>query len=160
MNIPFHKPIFPNDINKILFESIDSGWVTTGPKVEEFEHKLSDYLYAKHVIAVNSGTSALHLALAAKGIKIGDKFIAPTYTFVATVEVGEYLNATPILVDSETDSFNMDLNHVEDILKKEKNITTVIPVHFGGEALDMDSLIGLAERLVLDNSSLAKVIFN
>jgi dTDP-4-amino-4,6-dideoxygalactose transaminase len=145
MNIPFHKPIFPNDINKILFESINSGWVTSGPKVKQFEQKLCNYLNAKHVIAVNSGTAALHLALAAKGIKQGDKFIAPTYTFVATVEVGEYLNATPILVDSESDSFNMDLNQVEDILKN-NNIKVIIPVHIGGEAIDMKSLVKLAEK--------------
>ena len=91
MNIPFHKPIFPSNLNTILKDTTDSGWVTTGPKVKEFEIQLSDYLHADHIIAVNSGTAALHLALAAQGIGLGDKFIVPTYTFVASVEVGEYL---------------------------------------------------------------------
>ena len=116
MKIPFYKPIFPKDLNLILKESTDSGWVTTGPKVKEFEEQLSNYLDAEHVIALNSGTAALHLALAAKGIGTGDKFIAPTYTFVASVEVGEYLGAEPILVDSELDTFNLDLGQVEEKL--------------------------------------------
>lgn len=148
MKIPFHKPIFPEDLNLIIKESIDSGWVTTGPKVEEFEKQLSEYLYAEHVIAVNSGTAALHLALAAKGIGIGDKFVVPTYTFVASVEVGEYLGAEPVLVDSDPDTFNLDLNQVEGILSEEKsrNIKAIIPVHFGGQAVNMKRVNELAEK--------------
>ena len=148
MKIPFHKPIFPEDLNPIIKESIDSGWVTTGPKVEEFEKQFSEYLYAEHVIAVNSGTAALHLALAAKGIGIGDKFVVPTYTFVASVEVGEYLGAEPVLVDSDPDTFNLDLNQVEGILSEEKsrNIKAIIPVHFGGQAVNMIRVNELAEK--------------
>ena len=137
MKIPFHKPIFPANINSILRNSVDSGWVTTGPKVKEFETKLCDYLQVDNVIAVNSGTAALHLALAARGVGQGDKFIAPTYTFVASVEVGEYLGAEPVLVDSDPRTFNIDLNQVEDVLNKDKNIKVIIPVHFGGQAVDM-----------------------
>ena len=119
MKIPFHKPIFPDDLNQLLKESTDSGWVTTGPKVKEFERKLSEYMQTEYVISVNSKTAALHLALAANGIGAGDKFIAPTYTFVASVEVGEYLGAEPIFVDSEPDTFNLDLDEVKERLKKE-----------------------------------------
>ena len=71
MNISFHKPIFPSDINSILKDSVEAGWVTTGPKVRLFEEKLGEYLQINQVVAVNSATAALHLALAAKGI-IGD----------------------------------------------------------------------------------------
>ena len=137
MKIPFHRPIFPSDLNSFLGESAELGWVTTGPKVKEFETKLCDYLQVNNVIAVNSGTAALHLALAAKGVGQGDKFIAPTYTFVASVEVGEYLGAEPILVDSDPNTFNLDLNQVEDVLTGGKNIKAIIPVHFGGQAVDM-----------------------
>lgn len=148
MKIPFHKPIFPADLNPVLKDSTDSGWVTTGPKVMQFETRLADYLQAKHVIAVNSGTAALHLALAAKGIGAGDKFIVPTYTFVASAEVGEYLGAEPILVDSEPNTFNLDLNQVEDILFQDKNheIKAIVPVHFGGQAVDMLRVNKLAEK--------------
>ena len=72
LRIPFHRPIFPEDINPLIKESTDSGWVTTGPKVKEFEKRLCKYLDARHVVAVNSGTAALHLALAANGIGKGD----------------------------------------------------------------------------------------
>jgi len=148
MNIPFHKPIFPSNLNTILKDTTDSGWVTTGPKVKEFEIQLSDYLHADHIIAVNSGTAALHLALAAKGIGLGDKFIVPTYTFVASVEVGEYLGAEPVLVDSGSDTFNIDLNQVEEILKKDatQEIKAIIPVHFGGQSVNMKRVNQLAEK--------------
>ena len=146
MKIPFHKPILPENLDDLFPDSIRSGWLTTGPMVKEFETQLSDYLQAEHVIAVNSGTAALHLALAAKVFQPGDKFIAPTYTFAATVEVGEYLGMEPILVDCVSDSFNMDLGQVETILRKEKNIAAVIPVHFSGQAVDMERLKLLAEK--------------
>ena len=73
--------------------------------------------------------------------KKGDKFIAPTYTFVATIEVGEYLEMEPLLVDCEKSGFNLDLNQVEDTLKKEKNIKAIIPVHFAGEAIEMNRML-------------------
>ena len=77
MKIPFHKPIFPEDLNQLLKKSTDSGWVTTGPKVKEFEIQLSELLCAEHIVAVSSGTAALHLALAVKGIGAGDKLPPP-----------------------------------------------------------------------------------
>jgi dTDP-4-amino-4,6-dideoxygalactose transaminase len=148
MKIPFHKPIFPENLNSILKESTDSGWVTTGPKVKEFENQLSEYLNADHVIAVNSGTAALHLALVAHGISAGDKFIVPTFTFVASVEVGEYLGAEPIFVDSELDTFNLDLIQVEEKLIQDTQgkIKAIIPVHFGGQSVNIERLLDLAEQ--------------
>jgi len=147
MQIPFHKPIISSDIYTRLSDSIDSGWLTTGPKVKEFEERLSQYLNAKHVIAVNSGTAALHLPLAAIGLKADDLFIAPTYTFVATVEVGEYFNARPILVDVDPVTLNLDLNQVEDELKKYGNkIRVILPVHLAGHPVDMKSLKQMADK--------------
>ena len=148
MNIPFHKPIFPTDLNIVLKESIDSGWVTTGPKVKEFEKQLSQYLNVSYVISVNSGTAALHLALAAHGISSGDKFIVPTYTFVASVEVGEYLGAEPVFVDSMPDTFNLDLKKVEEKLAQDIDgkIKAIIPVHFGGQAVNIERVNELAEQ--------------
>jgi len=158
MKIPFHKPIFPSDLNAILGESTESGWVTTGPKVKEFEKKLSLYFQANHIIALNSCTAALHLALAAKGIGKGDKFIAPTYTFVASVEVGEYLGAKPVLVDSDYETFNINLNQVKEILHqdKTKKIKAIIPVHYAGQAVDMKQVNKLADQydlFVLEDSA-------
>ena len=148
MKIPFHKPIFPTNLNTLLGKSTESGWVTTGPKVKELETQLGVYLNARYVVAVNSCTAALHLALASKGIRQGDQFIAPTYTFVASVEVGEYLGAEPILVDSDPNTFNLDLDKVENILSMDKGqkIKAIIPVHFAGQSVDKVRLNELAKK--------------
>ena len=116
MKIPFHRPNLPESLDNIYRDSIRSGWLTTGSQAQEFESKMAQYLDAEYVVAVNSCTAALHLALAAKGFSKGDKYIAPTYTFASTVECGEYLGMEPILVDCEKDGFLIDLNQVEDIL--------------------------------------------
>ena len=146
MRIPFHRPIVENSVENILYDSVSSGWLTTGPKAREFESALQQYFQADHVVVVNSGTAALHLALAARGIGKGDQFIAPTYTFVATVEAGEYLGAHPMLVDSESDTLNLDLNRVEDVLRVNDNVRAIIPVHFAGQAVDMKQVFNLSNQ--------------
>lgn len=146
MRVPFHRPIVNNSLENILYDSVNSGWLTTGPKAREFESSLQQYLQSDHVVAVNSCTAALHLALAAKCIGQGDQFITPTYTFVSTVEVGEYLGAKPVLVDSEPDTFNLDLNQVEDELRLNSDIKAIIPMHFGGQAVDMKQVYDLVEK--------------
>tara|TARA_Y100000768_G_C23977681_1_gene683953 strand:+ start:707 stop:1840 length:1134 start_codon:yes stop_codon:yes gene_type:complete len=135
----------PKSFNDVITESIDNGWLTTGPVVKEFESKLIDYLHSDNVIAVNSCTAALHLAIMAKEFEPNCKFIVPTYTFVATVEVGEYSNLHPILIDCD-DNYNIDLNQVEDHLKIDKKIKFIIPVHFAGRAVDMIELKKLCEK--------------
>ncbi len=156
--IPFHRPLLPKDVNNILSESISSGWVTTGPKVNSFEKKLSEYFEAKNVIVLNSCTAALHLGLAAIGIKKNDSFIVPTHTFVASVEVGEYLGATPILVDIDSETLNLNLDQVEAILESdiENKIKAIIPVHFAGQPVDMMRLNSLAKQynlFILDDAA-------
>ncbi len=140
MIIPYHKPIIPKNINSIFSESIRHGWLTTGPIVKQFEVQLAKYLNSNNVIAVNSCTAALHLALAACRFTKGSKFIAPTYTFASTVEVGEYLGLEPILVDCMKNSYNIDLNAVEALLKNDHKIVAVIPVHFAGNPLNIEEL--------------------
>ena len=146
MNIPFHKPDIPEDLNEIFSSSVNSGWLTTGSIVEKFENKLMKFLNADYVIGVNSCTAALHLALAAKGFKRGQKYITPTLTFASTVECGEYLGMEPILIDSEKDGFLIDLNQVEDVIKRDNSVKVVIPVHYGGEPVNLKNLWDLAEK--------------
>ena len=119
MIIPFHKPIIPEDLNSIFNKSIKNGWLTTGPVVKKFEDKLTKYLNTKNVIAVNSCTAALHLALAACKFRKGSKFIVPTYTFVSTVEVGEYVGLQPVLIDCKENSYQLDLNKLESLLEND-----------------------------------------
>ncbi|MFQ5452905.1 MAG: DegT/DnrJ/EryC1/StrS family aminotransferase [Candidatus Zixiibacteriota bacterium] len=145
--IPFHRPFFPADTIDQIKATLTSGWVTTGPRVKQFELELSGILNAEHVIALNSGTAALHLGLCGINLNRGDGFIAPTYTFVATVEVGEYFGAQPLLVDVDPDTYNIDLNQVEDLLKRGGHrIKVIMPVHFAGQAVAMQSLISMAKK--------------
>ncbi len=146
--IPFHKPIFPENIDSVFSESIKDGWFTTGPQVKQFENLLSKYTFSDNIIAVNSCTAALHLALAAKGFGPGDKFIAPTFTFVASVEIGEYLGMEPILVDCNKD-YNININTVYNLLKKDKSVKAIIPVHFAGKPVNMEEIFSIAEKFNL-----------
>jgi dTDP-4-amino-4,6-dideoxygalactose transaminase len=146
LNIPFHRPIIPASLDELYEDSIRDGWITTGPITKKFESKLQEIFESDNVIAVNSCTAALHIALASKNFKPNDKFIVPTYTFVASVEVGEYLGMHPILIDSQKDGYNIDLNQVEDVLKKDNKIKAIIPVHFGGETVQMDLIFDLANK--------------
>mgnify|MGYP001158586102 FL=1 len=146
MNIPFHKPNIPDNFDNIFSDSIKNGWITTGSQVVKFENQLIQYLDAEHVVVVNSCTAALHLALAAKEFKKGDKFIAPTLTFAATIECGEYLDMEPILLDSEEEGFLIDLNKIEDVVKKDDSIKAILPVHYAGEPVNVDYLMDLAEK--------------
>ena len=145
MKIPFHKPISPPSLDLLVNDSIKNGWLTTGPNVREFESILSEYTGAKNVVALNSCTAALHLALKVNDFSKSDKFIVPTYTFVATAEVGEYLDMHPIFVDCDND-FNLDLDQVQNILKTEKNVKAIMPVHFAGKPVDMERLKFIAEK--------------
>ena len=146
MNIPFHKPNIPENLEKINTDSIKSGWLTTGSQVLKFEKKLSNYLRYKHVVALNSCTAGLHLALAAKEFSKGDKFFAPVLTFVSTIECGEYLGMSPVLIDCKRDGFLMDLNFIEDQIKRDPKIKVIIPMHYGGELNDMGNIISIAEK--------------
>ncbi len=146
MRIPFHRPTLPRSLDEIFSDSIRSGWLTTGKQVQFFENELSKILNARYVVALNSCTAALHLTLAALGFKKGDKFIVPTMTFVSTIECGEYLDMHPLLVDNEPSSFLMDLNQVEHLLRTQNNIKAILPMHYGGEAVNMKHLFDLAEK--------------
>ena len=146
MHIPFHKPNIPNDLNKVFRNSVKSGWLTTGSVVEEFENRLMQFLDAEYVIGVNSCTAALHLALAARGFEKYQKFIAPTLTFVSTIECGEYLGMEPVLIDSEKDGYLIDLNQIEDIVKRDNSVKAIIPVHYAGEPVNIKFLWDLAEK--------------
>jgi len=140
--------MLPKDFNQIYSKSIKDGWLTTGPEVKKFEKLIADYTKANHVIAVNSCTAALHLALAAKGFGPGDKFIAPTYTFVASVEIGEYLGMEPILIDCDS-NYNIEFDEIEKILNQDNQIKAIIPVHFAGKPVDMKKTFSIADKFNL-----------
>lgn len=115
-----------------------------GPEVKAFEAEIASYLGVKHAIGLNSGTDALIIGLRALGIGAGDEVICPAFTFFATAEAVSAVGATPVFVDIEPLSFNLNVNLIESkITAKTK---AIIPVHLFGLAADMDPLLALAKR--------------
>ena len=130
MKIPFHKPhITQNEIDSVI-ETMQSGWLTMGPKTIEFEIAFKKYIGSQFSISVNSATAALHLALNAVGVKKNDEVILPTNTFIATAEAVVYIGAKPILCDIEANYHNIDINLIEPLITPKTR--AIIPVHLVG----------------------------
>jgi dTDP-4-amino-4,6-dideoxygalactose transaminase len=147
--LPFSRPdIKQAEIDEVV-DTLRSGWITTGPKTKEFEQRFAEYVGARHAIAVNSCTGGLQVALAAAGIGPGDEVIVPTMTFCATANVVAHLGATPIIVDVEPDTLNIDPHCLEAAITS--HTKAVIPVHLYGHPCDMDHIdeIAKAHRLLV-----------
>jgi dTDP-4-amino-4,6-dideoxygalactose transaminase len=149
--LPFHLPDISKEEIEEVVEVLKSGWITTGPKVQEFEKRFSDFVGTKHAVAVNSCTAALHLALEAIGIKDGDEVIMPSFTFGATAEVVRYFGAKPVFVDIDERTMNMDPVKLEEYLSSHGNlrVRAVIPVHYAGLHCEMDEIMRIAQKFKL-----------
>ena len=144
---PFHPwPVFDESEERNLLEVLHSGnWgVISGTKVNEFEQKFAAFQDAKFGICVPNGTLALELALRALGIGPGDEVITTPYTFIATASSILTVGATPIFVDIDPNSYNLDPAMVEAALSE--HTRAIIPVHLGGRPADMDALLALAQK--------------
>ena len=140
--LPFHVPAIGEEEIAAVVGVLKSGWLTTGSKVKEFEQQFCRFVGARHAVAVNSATAALHLGLAAVGIKEGDEVIVPTMTFAATAEVVLYLKAKPVLVDCTADTLNIDPVAIERAITPRTK--AIIPVHFAGQPCDSERISSLA----------------
>lgn len=142
--LPYHVPQITDDEINAVTDVLKSGWLTTGPKSEQFEEEFKKYIGVRHALAVNSCTSALHLALAVFDIKENDEVIVPTMTFTATAEAVEYLRAKPVLIDCEEGTLNLNPSLLESkITDKTK---AIIPVHYAGHPCDMDPILKIAKK--------------
>ncbi|MFO0767157.1 MAG: aminotransferase class I/II-fold pyridoxal phosphate-dependent enzyme [Nitrospiraceae bacterium] len=141
-SVPFHLPDIGAEEISAVTKVLESGWLTTGNKVKQFEERFAAQVGTEHAVATNSCTAALHVALDAVGVQEGDEVIVPTMTFAATAEVVVYFKAIPVLVDCDPTTLNLDPNRfAEKITSRTK---AVIPVHFAGHPCDMQSLSEVA----------------
>jgi len=140
MNIPFSPPFIDEDVKKEVLESLDSGWITTGPKVKALEKEVADLTGVKNVLCVNSATSAMMLVLHWYGIGKGDEVIIPAYTYCATALAVMHLGAKPVIVDVGKD-FNISTDEIK------KHITprtkAIVPVDIAGYPCDYDEIYNI-----------------
>jgi perosamine synthetase len=167
LQVPFFRPaLTESEINEVV-DTLRSGWLTTGPKVQRFETEFASAVRATNAVAVNSATAALHLAVEAFGLKPGEGVLVPTMTFAATAEVVRYQGAIPILVDCDRQTLNMDLDDAErkvqsaksrgrrseirgqrlrsgsltsDLRSLTSEVVGIMPVHVGGVMIDLSKL--------------------
>jgi len=145
--LPYALPLIEDDDIEAVVDSLKSNWVTKGPKTVEFEKRFAQYVRAKHAIAVNSCTAGLHLSLVAAGIGEGDEVITTPMTFAASANVIVHTGATPVFVDIDPETMNIDPAKIaEKITPKTK---AIIPVHIAGLPCEMDEILEIARKYSL-----------
>jgi len=151
--IPMSAPDISEDDVRAVAEVVRSGQLALGPKTEAFERAIAEYVGVEHAVAVNSGTAALHLIVGALGIGPGDEVLVPSFTFAASVNVVLYERATPVFVEIESDTYNLD---PEDLARKVTPRTRgILAVDVFGHPADWDAILNVAEEhglRVIDDS--------
>ncbi len=142
--LSFSPPCLGEEEIAEVVDTLRSDWITTGPKTRRFEKEFARFIGAEEALAVNSATSAMLVGLAAAGVGPGDEVITTTMTFCSTVHVIEHVGATPVLVDVERDTLNLDPAAVEAAITPRTK--AIIPVHLYGHPCDMGSLVPLARK--------------
>jgi len=156
--VPFFRVELTQDEIDEVVATLQSGWLTTGPRVRRFEQEFAAAVGGKYGVAVNSCTAALHLALEAMNLQAGQAVLVPTMTFAATAEVVRYFGALPILVDCDPLTLNMDLADARQKLTdlragrlsgrfdRKTQVVGIIPVHVGGLMMDPRAIRSFAEK--------------
>jgi len=143
LQVPFHRPSIGREEIDEVVRTLKSGWLTTGPRTAQFEQEFREYVGAPHAQAVNSGTSGLHLALAALNIGPGMEVITTSLTFCSTVNVILHVGATPVLADVGADG-NIDPSSIAARITEKTR--AIMPVHLAGLPCEMDSIWALARQ--------------
>ena len=143
MNIPFSPPDITNEEVEQVVSALNSGWITTGPKTKEFERQISEVCHTSKTVCLNSATAAMELTLYALGIGPGDEVIVPAYTYTASCSVILHVGATPVMVDSQKDSVEMDYDLMA--TKITEKTKAVIPVDVAGIICDYEKIYEVLE---------------
>jgi dTDP-4-amino-4,6-dideoxygalactose transaminase len=144
----FQPPAIDEEEAAAVAETLRSGWLTTGPRAAELERRMAEYLQAEHVLAVASGTAALHLSLVALGVGPGDEVITTPITWPATANVVVHAGAKPVFVDVRDSDLNIDPERVAEAVTERTK--AVIPVHLAGQPCDLDAIHALGVPVVED----------
>ena len=151
--LPFSPPLIGDEeINEVV-DGLRTGWLTTGPKVEQFEDEFASFARPGAALALNSGTAALHVGLATLGIGPGDEVLTTPMTFCSCVHVIEQVGANPILIDVEPDTLNIDPKKIAEVLEGKESPfpmdhgrKAILPVHLYGHPCNMDEIIEIARK--------------
>jgi dTDP-4-amino-4,6-dideoxygalactose transaminase len=155
--LSFQPPAVGEEEIAAVAETIRSGWLTTGPRGAELEQRFAEYVGAKHVLALSSGTAALHLSLLALGIGSGDEVITTPITWPATANVIVHAGALPVFADVHEDDLNIDPDRVAELAGPRTK--AVIPVHLAGQPCDLDALWALGLPVVEDAAHAAEASY-
>ena len=142
--IPIAKPWLGEEEKKAVLEVLDSGLLAQGKKVAEFEQEFARYVGVKHAIATANGTAALHAALLAQSITVGDEVITTPFSFIATANAIRMAGATPVFVDIDEKTFNLDPDLIEKAITPKTK--AILPVHLFGLPAEMNKMIAIAEK--------------
>lgn len=143
--IPVAAPALVGNEKKYVMDCLDSNWISSnGHYIERFESAFAEFCGVKHALSCSNGTVALHLALLALGIGAGDEVIVPTLTYVATANVVMYCGATPVFIDSEPETCNLDPDKLEYVITPRTK--AIIVVHLYGHPVDMDPVLEIARK--------------
>jgi len=144
--IPYGKHFIDEDDIQAVVDVLRGGQLTQGPAIEAFECAIANYVGAKYAIAVSSGTAALHLAVLAAGVGPGTSIVTSPITFVASANAGIYVGADVRFADIDPQTINISPRALDAVMRKNSNVSAVIPVHFAGLPCDMVALKGLADN--------------
>lgn len=153
MKIPFSPPFVDEDVKSEVISALESGWITTGPKVKALEQETAKYVQVEHVLCVNSATSGLMLVMHWLGIGKGDEVIIPAYTYCATALAVMHVGATPVMVDVKED-FNINPENVRAAVTS--NTKAIIAVDFAGWPCDYQSLLAIVNGDFIKEQFVAK----
>lgn len=143
--IPVCEPMLAGNELKYVTDAVSTGWISSSGKyVTEFENKFAEYCGCKYGVAVCNGTIALHLALISLGLGKGDEVILPTFTMIASAFAVCYTGATPVFVDADKDTFNIDVKKIEE--KITHRTKAIMPVHIFGKMCNMDAICAIAKK--------------
>lgn len=157
MKVPFFRPSITEAEIAAVVTCLRSGWLTTGPVTREFEAAFAEFVGARHAVALNSCTAALHLALEAIGLKRGELVLVPTMTFAATAEVVRYFDAVPVFVDCDPRTLCIDVDAARETMSRLRTgtpvagrprgiVRAIIPMHYGGQMCNIDAIRALARE--------------